>query len=91
MAINAGLAVDPLADPECGLAKVIQHSPGIPGFLRLTQGTAYLTKNLLLADNHRVEPGGDREHVVHGALFEVNVEVSCQIVEMHARVLRQTA
>ena len=43
-------------------------------------GVAELPEDLRLADDHRVEPGGDREQVLDGPVLVVHVEVVGQLV-----------
>jgi hypothetical protein len=45
---------------------------------------AQLTKNLRLANDHRVEPGGHREQVLHTGRRVVHVEVFGQVIQVIA-------
>ena len=52
--------------------------------LRRAQRGADLAEDLALADDHRVEPAGDREQVRDGPVLVVHVEVRGELVDGHA-------
>ena len=57
---------------------------GAADVLRGAQRDPDLTEHLTLADDHRVQPAGDREQVRHGAVLVVRVEVRGELVEVDA-------
>ncbi len=49
----------------------------------------HLAEDLRLADQHRVEPAGDGEQVLHGARLVVHVKAAVQLLERHPGRTRQ--
>ena len=79
-AADASLGPGPLADDQ-RLAEEQVHRGARPALAlgdlpRLT----HLSEDLGLADDRRVEPGGDLEEMAHGGVVVVRVEVRMQIV-----------
>ena len=88
-AVDAGLGVGPLADPQGLLDQVVEQPAGAAGVLRGAQPDPDLAEDLALADDHRVQAAGHREQVRHGAVLVVHVEVRGELVEVDAGVPRQ--
>ena len=63
--------------------------PDGAGLLGAGVGGAQLTKNLRLADDHRVQPGGHREQVLHTGRRIVHVEVFGQLIQRHRGLVGQ--
>ena len=74
-AVDAGLGVGPLADPEGLLEQGVEGRADRPELLAEAERVAGLAEDLGLADGHRVEPGGDLEEMRHSAVVVVDVEV----------------
>ena len=55
------------------LEKAVEQWPGLTA--ALFPGVAYLSVNLRLAQNHRVEPGSDREEVCCGVAITAHIDV----------------
>ncbi|MGX1118916.1 hypothetical protein RKD37_004279 [Streptomyces ambofaciens] len=85
-AVDAGLGVGALADPQRLLEQVVQEPPGGVQVLGAGQRVLYLAEDLPLADHHRVKPAGHREQVVDGPVLVVHVEVGGQLLQADAAV-----
>ena len=67
-----------LGDAQRVMDELVQDAAGRPGLDRERVGVAHLPENLRLADDHRVERGGDAEDVADGGLVRVRVEVAAE-------------
>ena len=81
--------MDPFADPQRLLHDLVQRASHGAGLLGAGVRGAKLTKNLRLAYDHRVEPSGHREQMLHTGRGVVHVEVFGQVVEPHRGLVRQ--
>ncbi len=63
---DRGLGAHPLGDGEGGLEQAVQQRTGRARLLRRAVRVLELSEDLRLAEDQRVEPGGDRERVTHG-------------------------
>ena len=77
-AVDVGLGVGPLADAQRLLEEGVEGRADGAVLLADAQRLAGLAEDLALADDHRVESGGDLEEVRDGALVVVDVEVRQQ-------------
>ena len=83
------LGVHPLADPQRLLGELVQGAPDGAGLVGGGVRGAQLAEDLGLADDHRVEPGGHREQVLHGRAGVVHVDVLGELGQRHPGVPRQ--
>ena len=74
-AVDVGLGVRALADPQRLLEEHVERRADGAELLAEPQRLAGLAEDLALADDHRVEAGGDVEEVGDGAVVVVDVEV----------------
>ena len=74
-AVDVGLGVGTLADPQGLLEEGVEGGADGAVLLADPQRVAGLAEDLALADDHRVESGRDLEQVRDGALVVVDVEV----------------
>ena len=80
------LGVHPLADPQRLLGQLVQRPADGAGLVGCGVGGAQLAEDLRLADDHRVQPGGHREQVLHGGARVVHVDVLGQLGQRHPGV-----
>lgn len=71
------------------LHDLVQHASHRAGLLSGDIGGAQLTKNLRLAHDHRIEPGGHRKQVLHTGRSVMHVEVFGQLVQRHRALVCQ--
>ena len=76
--VDVGLGVGALADAQRLLEEGVERGPDGAVLLADAQRVAGLAEDLALADDHRVEAGGDLEEVGDRALVVVDVEVGQQ-------------
>ena len=74
-AVDAGLGMGALADPQGLLEEGVEHRADGALLLPEAEGVAGLAEDLRLADGHRVQSGGHAEEVGHRAVVVVDVEV----------------
>ena len=74
-AVDVGLGVGALADPQRLLEEHVEGGSDGAELLAEPQGLAGLAEDLALADGHRVQPGRDLEQVRDRAVVVVDVEV----------------
>ena len=77
-AVDVGLGVRALADAQRLLEEHVEGGSDGAELLADPQRVAGLAEDLALADDHRVEPGGDVEEVGDRAVVVVDVEVGHQ-------------
>jgi hypothetical protein len=87
--VDAGVGVHLLADVQRLLEQLVQGAACRLAVARLAVGGAQLAEDLRLPDDHRVEPGRHREQVLDGLALPVHVQVALEVVERHARALRE--
>ena len=87
--IDPRVVVNSLSHAECGLREIVEALTRGGGVLRLSKGGAYLSEDLLLADDHRVEPRRDLEGMLNGAVFVTHVEVRGELAACHPGDLGQ--
>ena len=87
-AVDAGLGVCALAGAKCMLDELAEGAADAAFLARNLQRRAQLPEDLLLADHHRVEPGGHREQMLHRAVLVVDVEVLGELLDGHAGARR---
>src|SRR6185369_2599893 len=75
---QAGLGAHALADAERGREEAVGHRAGRLGAAGLGVRVLYLPEDLRLADDERVEAGGDAKQVVGGLLAAVDDDVRRQ-------------
>ncbi|MPM75818.1 hypothetical protein SDC9_122812 [bioreactor metagenome] len=63
---DLGVRLHPLADPQALLEELIERRPDGAGVLGAGQRGLHLAEDLVLPDDHRVQPGGDVEQVADG-------------------------
>jgi hypothetical protein len=63
--------------------------PKRPGLFGGARRLLHLAENLRLAQHHRIQPGGDAEHVAHGILLRMLVEVGMDLLRRQRMVLGQ--
>src|SRR5438270_940798 len=80
---DAGLVADALGDVQRVVDELVQNAPGGAGLDGDGVGVAHLSEHLRLADDERVERGGNAEDVAHGGLVGVRVEVSAEQLDGH--------
>src|SRR5207237_5967735 len=71
--------------PEQPRKQLRRSSLARGGFPRV----AHLAEDLALADDHRIEPGGDGKEVTHGRVVVVGVEVIVEDIRIRARIRRE--
>ena len=86
-----GLAPHALAGGERGVEQAVEERAGRVQIGRGRVGLLHLAEDLRLADDERIEPGGDPEQVAGGVGFAAGVDVRPQIVGRHGAGRRQEA
>ncbi len=86
-----GLAPHALAGGERGVEQAVEERAGRVLIGRGRVGLLHLAEDLRLADDERIEPGGDPEQVAGGVGFAAGVDVRPQIVGRHGAGRRQEA
>ncbi len=79
-AADRGLAAGPLADAQGVAEEEVERGAHPTLVLGDLPRRAHLTEDLALAEDGRVEPGGDLEEVLRGGLVVLAVEVRVQLV-----------
>ena len=90
-AVDAGLGVAALADAQRLLEQRVEHRADGGLGLRAVQGVADLPEDLALAEDHRVQAGGDREEVGDRGVVVVHVDVLGELVAVEVGVLGEQA
>ena len=88
-AVDVGLGVRALADAQGLLEQHVQGRADGAGLLAQPQRLAGLAEDLALAEDHRVEAGGDVEQVRDGAVVVVHVEVAEHVLGRLAGALAE--
>ena len=88
---DRGLGAYPLAGRERRLEQVVGERPGGLALERRVVGTLDLALDLVLADDHRLEPGGHAVEVTGGVAVAVRVDRGRQLGRPDARRLASIA
>ena len=86
-----GLAAHALAGGERGVEQAVEERAGRVLIGRRGVGLLHLAEDLRLADDQRIEPGGDAEQVAGGVGLGAGVDVRAQIVGRHRARRREEA
>jgi hypothetical protein len=81
--VQTGLGVHSLADPQGGLDQLVQRAAHSARVARGGVRGADLAEDLGLADDHRVQPGGDREQVLDRRARVVDVQRVVEVRGLH--------
>src|SRR5205807_125696 len=71
---EGGLGADPLPRPDGGAEEVVGEAAGRARLEGLLEAAPHLALDLTLADDHRIEPGGDTKQVSRGVDARVDVD-----------------
>src|SRR6185436_19372054 len=67
----------------------IEHRPESARLTGCTEGPPDLAENLVFAEDHRVEPGGNAQQVAHGGLVRARIADVADDVRLHAALRGQ--
>ena len=71
------------------LEKTVQNLAGGPGLVRLGERVLHLAENLRFAEDHGIQAGGDAEHVPHGRLLGIDIEIRQQLFDAQPVIAAQ--
>ncbi len=84
MCADAGIRAHALGHRKGVLQQTLHRRAQHLCVARLLVGVLHLAEDLRLAQHHRVQPGGDAEHMANGRVFVVAIQ---ELVELARRQL----